>query len=163
MNRYLNNEQGVGLIELLVSILIMAGVVAAILVAYTSQPVQSSQGSALLLLQQEGSLALEEMSGAIREAAAGALNVDEAADVLTADGVIYQVNNGLLVKDAETLLGDYTFEAFGTRVESLSFTDNYDTVNTITIDLVVRVTSLGTGADLNRLQFITQVYPRNRT
>ncbi len=163
MNRYLNNEQGVGLIELLVSILIMAGVVAAIMVAYSSLPAQSSQGSALLLLQQESSLALEDMSEAIRGAAAGALNVDEANDVLTADGVIYQVNNELLVKDAETLLGDYTFEGFGMRVESLTFTDNYGTVNTITIDLVVRVTSLATGNDLNRLQFTTQVYPRNRT
>ncbi len=161
MNRYLNNQQGVGLIELLVSILIMAGVVAAIMVAYSSLPAQSSQGSALLVLQQEGSLALEEMSGAIRETAVDSLDVQ--ANQLATSAGTFSTNNGLLLKDAETLLGDYTFEGFGTRVESLSFTDNYGTVNTITIDLVVRVTSLRTGNDLNSLQFTTQVYPRNRT
>lgn len=168
-----NNESGVGLIELLVSILILSGVVAAMLVASHTLPGTSNQINARVVLQQEASLSMEEMSAAIRECSSAALDVNEANDVLTVDSVIYSANNGLLGKtvsgSTQILLGDYTFEEFGMAVTDLQLVDNYPGENTITITLGVALTQtvLDAGGTITNtvdtLIFSTRVYPRNRS
>ena len=162
LKRLLGEESGVGLIELLVSSLIIAGVVAAILVAYSNLPVNSSQGNALTVLQQDASLALEDMATAIRETATDAGSFVVQADQLTTSTATYSLNNGLLLKNGSVILGDYSFEDFGMQVASLSFDDDADDgvpINTVTITLVVNLTH----SVVESLTFSTKASPRNRT
>ncbi len=164
----LKSERGVGLIELLVSVMIMAGLAAAILVAYTALPGTSSQTNALMVLQQEASLAMEEMSGAIRETTVDSLDV-QANQLATSEGT-YTINSGLLYKDfglagQEILLGDYTFEAFAMQVASFQLVNQPGGTNTVEIVFSVDLTQTlpgGVATPVDSLNFRTRVYPRNR-
>ncbi len=163
----LQNELGVGLIEMLVCILIMSGVLAAMLVASTTLPGTSNQTNAQLVLQQEASLAMEDMAKAIRQTTADPDT--SVAGQLIADGITYNVSGNNLMKNGDLILGDYTFASFGMRVASLSFTDNSPARNTITINLSVNLTQTivdNSGSTVTNivdiLTLTTQAYPRNR-
>lgn len=168
------NQRGVTLVEMLVSIIIIAGVVAGLLISFHVIPATSSQGNALLVLQQEATLALEDMAKAVRESSLANLSITATqlttsnGTFSTCSGILYQDpdNDGACTLDGDELilLGDYTCEGFGMRVQNLTFTDNFGiTANTISINLQVEIYDLASGSSLDTMTFSTQAYPRMRS
>lgn len=160
-----NNQKGVGLVELMVAVLIMAGLISALMASYTTMPGITGKGNLQAILQQDASLAMEEMTKAIRGTASAALAVT--ANQITTTRGIYNVSDGLLKKNnSEILLGDSTFDNFSMSVSGLTFSDNYPTKNSIEITLSVNLLETISGGGTTVLEtrtFHTEVYPRNRT
>lgn len=185
--RRINNERGLGLVELLISILIMTGVVAALFAAYASLPEISNMDKVKLELQAESRAVLEEISQAIQETNldSGDWSVtDSNPDLITTtdcsgcagscEGCIntlktYSVASGVLIKTnavgaTEKLIGDYDFGQFYTQVSSFDVVDNWPTTNTVSITLTVDILQdvVGEGTrTVETLTFTTQAYPRN--
>ncbi len=175
----LSDERGVGLVELMISILIMAGIVAAIMVAYTNMPVSTSKGNVKIVLQQDAAIAIEEIVSQIREATTVTVSGsnDSIITSTTAGSNAYTVNGNVLYKNfgvagsEEVLVGDYDFEQFGMQVDNIIFTDNVSTV-TITLNLSVNqmradrsggtYTGEVVSVVVDTMSFHTEVYPRNR-
>ncbi|MBI5787374.1 MAG: prepilin-type N-terminal cleavage/methylation domain-containing protein [Candidatus Schekmanbacteria bacterium] len=173
---------GFTLVELMVATLIMAGLIAAIMMSYSNMPISSAKGNVVLALEQDASLAMEDMTNTIRGATA--LNIGANSFTATFNGQNLQYHlgavggafEGILLKDVDAAtnqlqVGDFSMEQYGMEVSNLVFVSNPNPVNTVsinmTINLLQTIINQNTGARenviLDTLTFATQVSPRNVT